>query len=296
MIEEVEIKIAQMVSEIDYAPAVELFERIDGGKRLRAKLILLIASSSKDAVHLAAIIELIHTASLLHDDVIDSSELRRGKPSLNATDGSKVAVMMGDLLYSKAFSELTQLDMRIAKTVADAVTSLSVGEMLDVQLAKSFSCDEERYLKMLYLKTGVLIEASAKSAAMLENKDSDRYATYGKNLGVSFQIIDDILDIVSDDSTLGKPSFGDFKEGKTTLPYIYLYNQLDDEKKLKLKSLHLEEPTDQDKLWLKEQMHIHGSIEKTYKKARQLSDIALNSIENESELVQVIESMMKRTF
>ncbi|OHE21220.1 MAG: octaprenyl-diphosphate synthase, partial [Sulfurimonas sp. RIFOXYD2_FULL_37_8] len=194
-----------------------------GGKRLRAKLILKIADSNEKAPLLAAIVELIHGASLLHDDVIDEATLRRGVASVNATDGSKTAVMLGDILYSKAFTELVSFEKEIARIIASSVTALSKGEMMDVKMADEFNSDEEKYLDMLYLKTATLIEASAEAAAILAGKDSHSHALYGKNLGLSFQIIDDILDITSDEAILGKPAMNDFVEGKCTLPYIYLY-------------------------------------------------------------------------
>ena len=121
----VEQEIARLIKEIDYDEVTRLFEMLSGGKRLRAKLILKIASESERAPLLAAIVELIHAASLLHDDVIDEATLRRSVPSVNATDGSKTAVMLGDILYSKAFSELVEFDRDVAKAVSSSVTALS---------------------------------------------------------------------------------------------------------------------------------------------------------------------------
>jgi len=130
--------------------------------------------------------------------------------------------------------ELVSFDKEVAKTIAASVTALSKGEMMDVKMAEEFNSDEELYLDMLYLKTATLIEAAAKASALLVGKDADSHAIYGRNLGLSFQIIDDILDIIQDAKTLGKPALNDFVEGKCTLPYIYLYKQLEDEDKKKL--------------------------------------------------------------
>ncbi len=295
-IDGVALKMREMVEAVGYPFASELFKRLAGGKRLRAKLILMIAGEMPEAVTLAAVIELIHAASLLHDDVIDEAQLRRGVASINATEGSKQAVMLGDILYSKAFSELTQFDARIAKTVADAVTALSVGEMMDVRMAESFNDDETRYLQMLYLKTGVLIEAAAKSAALLAGKDAERYALYGRNLGIAFQIVDDILDIVSDEATLGKPAMNDYVEGKCTLPYIYLHRAFDDDEAQRLRALHARRADDEDVAWMKAAMQRHGAIEAAYAKARTLSDEALDAIAGDAALEAVIESLMRRTF
>ncbi|MCJ7765857.1 MAG: polyprenyl synthetase family protein, partial [Thiovulaceae bacterium] len=211
MIEKVEKEILSLVDEIGYDEISRLFNTLQGGKRLRAKLILEIAAEDADAARLGAIVELIHAASLLHDDVIDDATLRRGAASVNATENSKTAIMLGDALYSKAYSALVSFDEMIAKTVAGAVTALSVGELMDGRLSEHFNADAERYMQMLYLKTAALIEASAKGAAQLAGKDTEAYALYGKNLGISFQIIDDILDIVSDEATLGKPALHDYE-------------------------------------------------------------------------------------
>jgi octaprenyl-diphosphate synthase len=205
MLETVENLIAKLVDEVDYPQAKGLFQKLSGGKRLRARLILTIAPEAPSAPMLGAIVELIHAASLLHDDVIDEAQLRRGVASVNATEGSKMAIMLGDILYSKAFSSLTSFDPSIARSVAESVTRLSVGEMMDVEMAKTFNSDRDRYLTMLYLKTATLIEACAYSAAVLAGKDPDAYATYGKNLGVAFQIIDDILDITAMTRLSGSP-------------------------------------------------------------------------------------------
>jgi octaprenyl-diphosphate synthase len=188
----VESEIARLIKEINYDEVTHLFEKLQGGKRLRAKLILKIAPTCMNAPLLGAIVELIHAASLLHDDVIDEATLRRGVASVNATNGSKTAVMLGDILYSKAFSELVVFDKEISKIISSSVTALSKGEMIDVKMANSFNSDEDKYLEMLYLKTATLIEASAQAAAILASKDPYSHALYGKNLGLSFQIIDDI--------------------------------------------------------------------------------------------------------
>lgn len=294
--ERVEHEIARMIQEIDYDEVNHLLEMLNSGKRLRAKLILKIASSDERAPLLAAIVELIHSASLLHDDVIDESNTRRGVASVNATDGSKIAVMLGDILYSKAFSELVSFDRDIAKVIASSVTALSKGEMQDVKLAEEFNSDEDKYLDMLYFKTATLIEASAIAAALLVGKDIQKYGLYGRNLGLSFQIIDDILDITSDDSTLGKPSMNDFVEGKCTLPYIYLYQDLNDSDKKRLVSLHAKFITKEDSLWIKEKMEENESVERAFKLAHELSHEAMEAVQDDDALVSILETMIKRSY
>jgi len=291
----VEAEIARLIKEIDYDEVTHLFSMLSGGKRVRAKLILKIASSSDKAPLLAAIVELIHGASLLHDDVIDEAMTRRGVNSVNATDGSKTAVMLGDILYSKAFSELVEFDKDIAKIVSSSVTALSKGEMMDVEMAKEFNDNEEKYIDMLYLKTATLIESAAASSAVLAKKDIKKYALYGKNLGLSFQIIDDILDITSDESTLGKPAMNDFVEGKCTLPYIYLYKELNPEDKKRLTSLHAKKINNEDSLWIKEKMNEYMCIEKSFKLAQKLSNEAMEAIRGDVALENILKTMIQRS-
>ncbi|EQB35478.1 octaprenyl-diphosphate synthase [Sulfurimonas hongkongensis] len=292
----VECEIARLIKEVDYDEVTHLFNKLAGGKRLRAKLILKIASKHPKAPLLAAIVELIHAASLLHDDVIDEATIRRGAESVNATDGSKVAIMLGDILYSKAFTELVGFDKDIAKVISSSVTALSKGEMQDVKMADEFNEDEDKYLDMLYLKTATLIEAAAYGAALLEDKDAKKHAIYGRNLGLSFQIVDDILDITADAATLGKPAMNDFVEGKCTLPYIYLYKELDKKDRLRLKSLHAKSIDEEETLWIKSKMQKHGSIEKSFLLAKKLSQDAMNAIKGDEELTQILQTMIKRSY
>ncbi|MDO8453133.1 MAG: polyprenyl synthetase family protein [Sulfurimonas sp.] len=292
----VEHEIERLIKEVDYDEVSRLFGMLSGGKRLRAKLILKIAPHHEKAPLLAAIVELIHGASLLHDDVIDESILRRGVASVNATDGSKTAVMLGDILYSKAFSELVAFDRDIAKVIASSVTALSKGEMQDVKMAQFFNSDEERYLDMLYLKTATLIEAAAIGAALLAGKDAQKYGVYGRNLGLSFQIIDDILDITADEKTLGKPAMNDFVEGKCTLPYIYLYNALNSSEKQRLANAHAKHIDVSEGMWIKQKMSEHGSIEKSFLLASKLSNEAMEAVKDDEELVQILQTMIKRSY
>lgn len=292
----VESEIARLIKECDYDEVTRLFSLLSGGKRLRAKLILKIAPQHKDAPLLAAIVELIHAASLLHDDVIDEATTRRGVASINATEDSKTAVMLGDILYSKAFTELISFDRDVAQTIAASVTALSKGEMMDVKMANEFNSNEELYLDMLYLKTATLIEAAAKASALLVGKDASSHATYGRNLGLSFQIIDDILDITQDAQTLGKPALNDFVEGKCTLPYIYLYQKLDDDAKTKLVSLHAKDLSEDDSAWIKQNMQKYKTVEKSFELALKLSDEAKTVMSEDEDLVAILDTMIKRTF
>ena len=295
MLERVETIIRELVEEVDFPQATQLFSKLSGGKRLRARLILTIAPTHPDAARLGAIVELIHAASLLHDDVIDEAMLRRGVESVNATHGSKVAIMLGDILYSKAFSALTAFDPEIARTIAQSVTQLSVGEMMDVEMAQQFNLDRDLYLKMLYLKTATLIESCAYCAALLEGKDAHVYGLYGKNLGLAFQIVDDILDIIGDEKTLGKPALNDFVEGKTTLPYMDLYDVLDSSDQEKLMGCHGRVLEASEKQWLSNAMSEHGIIARSYALAQELCDEALSVIGDEDALRAIITSVIQRS-
>ncbi|WP_300367707.1 polyprenyl synthetase family protein [Hydrogenimonas sp.] len=298
MLEAVESKMREYIGDLENDEIAELFEALPHGKRLRAKLVLKVAKTSDEAVKLAAVIEMIHAASLLHDDVIDDAMTRRGVPSMNATEGSKQAIMMGDILYSKGFEELTAFDRRIAATVARAVTQLSIGELMDVRLSDRFNPDIDAYMQMIYQKTAALIEATAASAALLAGRDEKIYGLYGKNLGIAFQIIDDILDITQTSEQLGKPAMHDFEEGKTTLPYIYLYEALDEEGKERLVSLHRKQLSDEEKVWITTSMEETGALRKAYLYAKELGEeaVALMEGEGETSLAEIVTAMIERNF
>ena len=206
------------------------YKDIEKGKGIRGKLVTIISPSSSK---LAAVIEAIHLASLLHDDVIDEADKRRGVISINAKYGDHTAVMLGDIVYSKAFYELIDFGSEIAKVVSNAVYLLSQGELEDVKLSKSINLDKDKYMQMIYKKTASLIEAACAAAALIEGYDKKDFMKYGKNIGIAFQIIDDLLDITQDEKTLGKPAMHDFYEGKVTLPFIYLFEAINNEEKEK---------------------------------------------------------------
>ncbi len=285
----------EFVKECGYEKALDMFKNISSGKKLRSKLILKIAGENEISLRLCAVIELIHLASLLHDDVIDDSTIRRGKPSINALFGSKNSIMLGDILYSKGFYEIVNLDPQIAKIISKAVLDLSIGEMMDVDLGSRFNPNLDEYLKMIELKTAVLIEAAARSAAILAKLDDEAYAVYGKNLGLAFQIVDDILDIISDDNRLGKPAFNDYKEGKTTLPYILLYNALNIDDKEILKSLWNKELDNTQTKWIKDKFDEFDIVKKSKIFAKELGNKAISAVSNHS-LQEIVSSMIDREF
>ena len=286
------------IAELGYEPANAMFTRINSGKKLRSKLLLKIAGQSEQSLKICAIIELIHLASLLHDDVIDDAGTRRGSPSINASFGAKNAVMLGDILYSKGFYELSKFPHEIAGEISSAVSKLSVGEMMDVELSAKFNENIAAYETMIYYKTAVLIEAAAAVGAMLAGLETRNFKIYGKNLGLAFQIIDDILDVTQDAATLGKPNFSDFKEGKTTLPYIYLYESLNKADKEALKSLFKKDLSEAERGWVRTKMNETGAIEKSVNLAKKLGLEAIKSVEkfNPDGLENIVKSMIDREF
>jgi octaprenyl-diphosphate synthase len=294
----VERKIEQFIAELNDKEVTALYAMLPHGKRLRAKLILKIAGNGLAVVKTAAIVEMIHAASLLHDDVIDDAYTRRNKPSLNALYGNKTAIMLGDVLYSKGFFELNNISSEVAKIVSNAVVQLSLGELKDVSLSKAFNPDKECYLEMIYQKTASLIEASAGAAAVLAGKSKAPYMIYGRNLGIAFQMIDDLLDITQDSATLGKPALHDFVEGKTTLPYIYLYEALDSHGQQKLASLHGKVLTAEAQQWIRTEMEEREILQRCYLQAKSLIEeaVALMNDHGETALSGIALEMIERNF
>ena len=200
-----------------------------GGKRLRPLLHLVAAQAAgyrgRDHIALAAVIEFIHTATLLHDDVVDESDLRRGRETANALWGNAASVLVGDFLYSRSFQMMVELDrMRVMRILADTTNLIAEGEVLQLLNIGNPDTDEAAYLKVIERKTAVLFAAATRLGAVLAGLPRDEeeaLARYGLDLGFAFQIADDVLDYVSDAGTLGKNIGDDLAEGKPTLPLIY---------------------------------------------------------------------------
>lgn len=289
-------QIKEYVKECDDKKSLELLDMLAQGKMLRSKLILKIAGVNEDSIKLCSVVEMIHAASLLHDDVIDESDTRRGKPSINALFDNKTAIMFGDILYSKAFTELSQMDKQVAYTIANAVTLLSIGEMIDVDLTNEFNSSYDKYYDMIYKKTASLIEASAKSAALLCGKDENAFALYGRNLGLAFQMIDDILDITQDSATLGKPAMLDFVEGKVTIPYLLLHERIED--KQKLESLYKKPLSSEESAWIKDEMIKNNVLIDSIAQAQKLGYEAVEAIKDDEsdDLKNIMNQMINREF
>ena len=294
--QEIDTLIQNFLKDLGNDIVLRMSNSIKTGKKLRSKLILSISGENESSYGLCAVVELIHLASLLHDDIVDEASLRRGARSVNAEFGAKNALMLGDVFYSKAFYELLSLDKKIASIVANAVSKLAIGELLDVELSKSFNADKNLYLDMLYKKTAVLIEASAASAAILAGFDENDFKEYGKNLGIAFQLVDDILDIQGDEKTLGKEAFSDFKEGKSTLPYIYLYEALAD--KSLLLNFYKKELNGAKKDELLKLFARYEILQKCKNEALAYGQKALQAIQSydNQKLNDIVENMIDRSF
>ncbi|HEU4853173.1 MAG TPA: octaprenyl diphosphate synthase [Telluria sp.] len=201
-----------------------------GGKRIRPVLVLLVANAYgyKGKAHheLAAVVEFIHTATLLHDDVVDESSMRRGRQTANALFGNAASVLVGDFLYSRAFQMMVALDnMRVMRILSDATNVIAEGEVLQLLNMHDPDVTQESYLKVIRSKTAKLFEAAAELGALISGATDaqiEAAGEYGRSLGTAFQLIDDVLDYAGDASEIGKNVGDDLREGKPTLPLIYL--------------------------------------------------------------------------
>ena len=225
---------ARLGSDVALVRQVAEYLLAAGGKRLRPALLLLCAGATGvraraagpgDAHHeLAAVVEFIHTATLLHDDVVDASDLRRGARTANAEFGNAAAVLVGDFLYSRAFQMMLSVDsMRVMQVLADATNTIAEGELLQLMNCHDPDVDEARYLEVIRRKTAKLFEASARLGAVLGAAPralEESLAEYGTRLGTAFQLIDDVLDYSGDPGAIGKSLGDDLAEGKPTLPLI----------------------------------------------------------------------------
>jgi octaprenyl-diphosphate synthase len=218
----------RLSSDVPLVSQVSQYIIAAGGKRLRPALLLLMCGAlgyrGEQRFNLAAVVEFIHTATLLHDDVVDESTLRRGRATANASFGNPASVLVGDFLYSRAFQMMVDAgDMRIMQTLAEATNVIAEGEVLQLMNMHDASLSEDGYLRVIRSKTAKLFEASARLAALLAGAPAaveQACADYGQALGTAFQVIDDVLDYDGDAAEMGKNLGDDLREGKATLPLI----------------------------------------------------------------------------
>jgi octaprenyl-diphosphate synthase len=229
---------ARLTSDVALVSTVSDYIIGSGGKRLRPILLMLVARalgwgdrSDRDSDHhvlLAAVVEFIHTATLLHDDVVDESALRRGRQTANAAFGNAASVLVGDFLYSRAFQMMVEPGrMRVMQVLSDATNVIAEGEVLQLMNCNDPDVDEARYLQVIRYKTARLFEASARLGAILNDADpetEEAAAEYGRRVGTAFQLIDDALDYAGVTEDIGKNVGDDLREGKPTLPLIHVLN------------------------------------------------------------------------
>ena len=257
-----------------------------GGKRLRPLIVLLAARAlgyaGEQHVRAAAIIEFIHTATLLHDDVVDSSSMRRGKESANAVFGNQASVLVGDFLYSRSFQMMVDIgDMRIMQILAEATNTIAAGEVQQLMNVHDPDTSESDYEQVIYRKTARLFEAGAQIAAVLARRGADVESAmieYGRRLGTAFQLIDDALDYDASADELGKNLGDDLAEGKPTLPLIHAMNTGSEEQRELIRSAIVaggRERMDE----IQAVMHETGALEYTAQRARAAADAAIAALD-----------------
>jgi octaprenyl-diphosphate synthase len=274
-----------------------------GGKRLRALLTLASAKlcgylkGGRD-INLAACVELIHTATLMHDDVIDFSNFRRGKKTINSIWGNQSSILVGDYLLSRCFEMMVEDgNLEVLKLLSSTSSIIAQGEILQLQHKGEIDMLEETYLKIISTKTAALFSASAKIGAILankENKEKDALEFYGKNLGLTFQIADDALDYNSEIKIFGKKIGNDFYEGKITLPIILLFQQTNNIEKKKLINIFKEnKKIENDFKFTLELILKYNIINQCYKKAEHFINLASNSLSifPDSEEKKILENL-----
>ncbi len=258
-----------------------------GGKRLRPALVLLSAGalgySGSRHHELAAIIEFIHTATRLHDDVVDESDLRRGRETANALFGNAASVLVGDFLYSRSFQMMVEVgDMRIMRVLSDATNIIAEGEVLQLMNCHDANVDEKRYLQVIRYKTAKLFEAASQLGAIIGGADLDTeksMADYGMHLGTAFQLIDDMLDYSGAEAETGKHLGDDLAEGKPTLPLIHVMQNGTSEQAECVRNA-IEHGGREDFPAVLAAIRATGALEHTQKQARAEAEHAANALES----------------
>lgn len=268
-----------------------------GGKRLRPLVVLLAARAfgytGPHHIHAAAIVEFIHTATLLHDDVVDHSERRRGRDTANTVFGNQASVLVGDFLYSRAFQMMVDIGrMEVMRILADATNTIAAGEVMQLMNVHDPDLGEQDYRMVIYRKTARLFEAGAQIAAVLANRDTadiEAMITYGQQLGTAFQLVDDALDYGASATELGKNLGDDLAEGKTTLPLIYAMSKAGDADKAMIREAiragGLEKLHE-----IQQVIESTGALEYTAARAKEAADAAIDALSDipESEYKQAL--------
>jgi octaprenyl-diphosphate synthase len=284
-------------SDVALVSQVSQYIVTSGGKRLRPLLVLLAARAlgydGQQHIRSAAIIEFIHTATLLHDDVVDSSARRRGRDTANTVFGNQASVLVGDFLYSRAFQMMVDIDsMRVMQILADATNTIAAGEVMQLMNVHDPDTTEESYRQVIYRKTARLFEAGAQIAAVLAGRDAADEAAmiqYGQNLGAAFQLVDDALDYNASARELGKNIGDDLAEGKATLPLIYAMQESSSDDKELIRRAIVEGGLDQLER-ITAIIEATGALEYTARRAQEAADTAIAALSNipDSEFKQAL--------
>lgn len=258
-----------------------------GGKRLRPMLTLaagqLIGYQGDKHYGLATAVEFIHNATLLHDDVVDESSMRRGKKTANLIWGNQPTVLVGDFLFSRAFELMVESDsLRVLKILSKTSAVITEGEVLQLTTANDLSTTEDKYLEVITYKTAVLFAAACEISGVVAGSGSDietALSDYGKYLGIAFQLVDDVIDYSSKQATMGKNIGDDFREGKVTLPVILAYRRGNDaERDFWKRTMQAVKQTDGDMETALEILERHGTLNDTIERARHYGDMAKDAL------------------
>jgi octaprenyl-diphosphate synthase len=272
-------------SDVALVSQVSKYIVASGGKRIRPLIVLLAARafgySDEHHIRAAAIIEFIHTATLLHDDVVDSSSRRRGQDSANTVFGNQASVLVGDFLYSRAFQMMVDIgDMRVMRILADATNTIAAGEVMQLMNVHDPDTTEDDYQQVIYRKTARLFEAGAQLAAVLAGRPENDEAgmiDYGRNLGTAFQLVDDALDFDASPDELGKNLGDDLAEGKATLPLIYAMREGDESERELIRKAILEGGLD-DLQGVQRVIESTGALQYTAARAQEAADEAIGAL------------------
>lgn len=276
-----------MQSEVGLIPQLAGHIVSSGGKRLRPLLLLMSARlcgyQGRRHVPLAACVEFIHTATLLHDDVVDESALRRGKATANAVFGNKASVLVGDFLFSRAFQLMTRDgSLEVLQILSDASAVIAEGEVMQLLTSNDLETDEAAYLRVIESKTAKLFEAACRIGPVVADRprsEVDALARYGMALGVIFQLTDDILDYSAEQAALGKTIGDDFREGKITLPVIVAYERgTEDERRFWSRTMEQLEQSDDDLDHAIDLMRRHDAFGETLRRAEAYGNVARQSL------------------